>query len=149
MKYTHRSIIFILFLSFFDLFGIINTIKCFTCNKVENITCPGWKRPLVDSVADLGDTSGLYTHCVTITMGEEKGKVVEQSIMPGSTHCSSIFLESWEMLLNSKWNQEVHISCCDQDGCNGDQNSEKSQNSVFKPGWISSVLSLIFIGLRI
>ena len=40
-------------------------------------------RPLVDSEADLGDTSGLYTHCVTISMGEGEGKVVEQSIMPG------------------------------------------------------------------
>ena len=64
-------------------------------------------RPLVESEAE------LLNHCVTIVVGEDR--VVEQSIMPGSTHCSKIFLESWQILLNSKWNQvklnEIKVFC--------------------------------------
>ena len=50
----------------------------------------------------------LLNHCVTIVVGEDR--VVEQSIMPGSTHCAKIFLESWQILLNSKWNQVEHFA---------------------------------------
>ena len=59
-------------------------------------------RPLVESEAE------LLNHCVTIVVGEDR--VVEQSIMPGSTHCAKIFLESWQILLNSKWNQVEHFA---------------------------------------
>ena len=38
-------------------------------------------RPVVDSVADLGDTVGLFTHCVTVTLGD--GTIVKQEILPG------------------------------------------------------------------
>ena len=57
----------------------------------------------MDSETELGDSNNLLSHCVTVVVGEDR--VVEQSIMPGSTHCSKIFLESWQILLNSKWNQ--------------------------------------------
>ena len=58
-------------------------------------------RPLVESEAE------LLNHCVTIVVGEDR--VVEQSIMPGSTHCTKIFLEAWEILLSAKWNQVRRI----------------------------------------
>ena len=71
-------------------------------------------RPLVDSETELGDSNHLLTSCVNIVVGEAEKRVVEQSIMPGSTHCSKIFLESWQILLNSKWNQvklnEIHYN---------------------------------------
>ena len=66
-------------------------------------------RPLVDSVTDLGDTGGaLLDSCVSIIVGGSKdvrGNIVQQSIMPGHTHCTDIFIQSWELLLNAKWNQ--------------------------------------------
>ena len=63
-------------------------------------------RALVDSGTDLGDREGLFlTSCVTIMVGETERRVVQQSIMPGHTHCTDIFIESWELLLNAKWNQ--------------------------------------------
>ena len=63
---------------------------------------------MVDSETELGDSNNLLTSCVTIVVEGEERRVVEQSIMPGSTHCTKIFLESWEILLNSKWNQVGH-----------------------------------------
>ena len=65
-------------------------------------------RPLVDSGTDLGDREGVFlTSCVTILVGEAgaERRVVQQSVMPGHTHCTDIFIESWELLLNAKWNQ--------------------------------------------
>ena len=47
----------------------------------------------------------FLTSCVTILVGETERRVVQQSIMPGHTHCTDIFIESWELLLNAKWNQ--------------------------------------------
>ena len=71
-------------------------------------------RPLMDSSLDLGDKEGVFLDsCVSIIVGgggEERGEVVQQSIMPGSTHCSDIFIESWELLLNAKWNQVWNCS---------------------------------------
>lgn len=63
----------------------------------------------MDSETELGDSNNLLTSCVTIVVGEEERRVVEQSIMPGSTHCTKIFLEAWEILLNAKWNQVRRI----------------------------------------
>ena len=38
-----------------------------------------------------------------------KDRVVKQSIVPGSTSCSEIFLETWKIVLSSKWNQVESI----------------------------------------
>ena len=46
---------------------------------------------------------GLFNHCVTVKLAD--GRIIEQNIYPGSTHCQEIFLQSWTMLLNSQWNQ--------------------------------------------
>ena len=50
-----------------------------------------------------GDLVGLYNQCVTISLGD--GRVVEQNIYPGETHCQQIFSQAWGVLLNSQWNQ--------------------------------------------
>ena len=49
------------------------------------------------------DAVGLFNHCVTVKLAD--GRVIEQNIYPGSTHCQEIFIQSWSMLLNSQWNQ--------------------------------------------
>ena len=75
----------------------------------------------MDSVTDLGDSNGLLTSCVSIVVGGGgragvRGSLVQQTIMPGDTHCTKIFIESWELLLNAKWNQ-VNDFCKDSDNC--------------------------------
>ena len=49
------------------------------------------------------DVVGLFNHCVTVKLAD--GRIIEQNIYPGSTHCQEIFIQSWTMLLNSQWNQ--------------------------------------------
>ena len=62
-------------------------------------------------MTDLGDKGGtLLDSCVSIIVGGSKdvrGKIVQQNIMPGHTHCTDIFIQSWELLLNAKWNQVI------------------------------------------
>ena len=60
-------------------------------------------RSPIDSVVTKGDLVGLYNQCVTVSLGD--GRVVEQNIYPGETHCLPIFKQAWRMLLNSQWNQ--------------------------------------------
>ena len=60
-------------------------------------------RSPIDSVVTKGDLVGLYNQCVTVSLGD--GRVVEQNIYPGETHCQPIFKQAWRMLLNSQWNQ--------------------------------------------
>ena len=60
-------------------------------------------RSPIDSVVTKGDLVGLYNQCVTVSLGD--GRVVEQNIYPGETHCQSVFKQAWRMLLNSQWNQ--------------------------------------------
>lgn len=95
----------------------VQALKCFHCDLAKNITCPGWDRAPIDSALNLGDLVGLYDQCVTVRLAD--GRIIEQNIYPGETHCKPIFLQSWQLLLNNQWNQEVQISCCNEDGCNG------------------------------
>ena len=60
-------------------------------------------RPPIDSVETKQDVVGLFNHCVTVKLAD--GRIIEQNIYPGSTHCQEIFIQSWTMLLNSQWNQ--------------------------------------------
>jgi len=100
------------------LFAVSSGLKCYGCDEEKNQTCPGWSRGVVDTVADLGDQLGLYTHCVTVELGD--GRIVNQGPYPGDTHCAPTFLDAWAQHLNAKWNQEVEIRCCTEDHCNGD-----------------------------
>ena len=119
-------------------------------------------RPLVDSGTDLGDREGVFlTSCVTILVGEAGAgrRVVQQAVMPGHTHCTDIFIESWELLLNAKWNQvrpqlstsliiipnmlqQVEIKCCNKDGCNNEGNT--LQKSYQPPSSTPSPYLLLF-----
>ena len=65
-------------------------------------------REAVDTEVDLGDQVGLYTHCVTVELGD--GRIVHQGPYPGHTHCAPTFLDAWEQLLNAQWNQVLQIS---------------------------------------
>ena len=58
-------------------------------------------------MADFGDNTGLYTHCVTVQLGD--GRIVHQGAYPGETHCAPTFLEAWKQFLNAKWNQVMRI----------------------------------------
>ena len=60
-------------------------------------------RSPVDSVVTKGDLVGLYDQCVTVILGD--GRMVEQNIYPGETHCQPVFKRAWQALLNSRWNQ--------------------------------------------
>ena len=57
----------------------------------------------VDTEVDLGDKVGLYTHCVTVELGD--GRIVHQGAYPGTTHCAPTFIDAWSQLLNAQWNQ--------------------------------------------
>ena len=96
-----------------------SSLQCYHCNAAQNISCPGWERwkyippllcdnispfrPPIDSVKTKLDVVGLFNHCVTVKLAD--GRIIEQNIYPGSTHCQEIFIQSWTMLLNSQWNQ--------------------------------------------
>lgn len=96
--------------------SIVTSLKCYHCDVASNITCPGYDRPPIDSLETKLDIVGLFNHCVTVKLAD--GSIIEQNIYPGSTHCQEIFLQSWKLLLNSQWNQEVFIECCTEDLCN-------------------------------
>merc|ERR1711988_174724 len=95
----------------------ISSLQCYYCDTARNVSCPGWERPPIDSVKTKLDVVGLFNHCVTVKLAD--GRIIEQNIYPGSTHCQEIFLQSWTMLLNSQWNQDVTVDCCTEDLCNG------------------------------
>ena len=105
---------------------LLTCLECYHCDLAANLSCPGWTRccvvlcmisltglcrPPIDSVIAKGDVVGLYTMCVTVTLGD--GRMVEQNIYPGETHCQQIFRQAWRMLLNSQWNQvRLHKIYC-------------------------------------
>merc|ERR1712223_1272260 len=71
---------------------------------------------------------GLFNHCVTVKL--EDGRIIEQNIYPGSTHCQEIFIQAWTMLLNSQWNQDVTVDCCTEDLCNGPRDKTLAWSSA-------------------
>lgn len=103
-------------------------LSCYRCDVKHNLSCPGWTRDPVDTVKDLGDNNGLYTHCVTVTLKD--GTIVEQNPYPGNTHCKDKFVESWQYLLNQEYNQEVEVLCCEGDTCNGNPEPIKKNRSA-------------------
>ena len=45
-------------------------LLCYRCDALHQpkSDCPGWHRRPIDSLRDLGDRGGLYTHCVDIRL---------------------------------------------------------------------------------
>ena len=55
-----------------------NALLCYRCDGLNQATsdCPGWHRRPVDSLRDLQDRGGLYTHCIDIRLAN--GTVIYQ-----------------------------------------------------------------------
>ena len=53
-------------------------LLCYRCDGLNQATsdCPGWHRRPVDSLRDLQDRGGLYTHCIDIRLAN--GTVIYQ-----------------------------------------------------------------------
>ena len=54
-----------------------------------------------------GDLVGLYTSCVRVSL--ETGEVVEQNIVPATTHCHPVFVREWTRLLQIRYNSGVRV----------------------------------------
>ena len=88
---------FSLILLVLGLLKSCNALLCYRCNALNNPTsnCPGWHRRPVDSLRDLQDRGGLYTHCIDIRLAN--GTVIYQVINSKlikkvfSFHIQSIF----------------------------------------------------------
>ena len=158
--------------------GLISSLQCYYCDTARNVSCPGWERcatnykpslgisvlvyrPPIDSVKTKLDVVGLFNHCVTVKLAD--GRIIEQNIYPGSTHCQEIFLQSWTMLLNSQWNQvtaslcwaslltcylcqDVTVDCCTEELCNGPRDKTLAWSQA---NYLSSPLTLLLVTLAI
>ena len=94
-------------------------LLCYRCDALEkaNSDCPGWKRRPIDSLRDLGDRGGLYTHCVDIRLAN--GTVLYQDLHPARPSCQGNFLTVWKEKLVKEFKQDVSVICCEWNRCNG------------------------------
>ena len=53
------------------------------------------------------DSAGLFTSCVRVSL--ETGEVVEQNIVPATTHCHPVFVREWARLLGLRYNTRVSV----------------------------------------
>ena len=53
------------------------------------------------------DSAGLLTSCVRVSL--KSGQVVEQNIVPASTHCHPVFVREWARLLGVRYNTRVLV----------------------------------------
>ena len=117
----------------------MNIIFLFSINPVEiffnsnfNTICPsllvskfwyifhsflGWIRRPVDSLRDLNDRGGLFTHCVDIRLAN--GTVLYQDLHPERPSCRSDFLRTWRETLRKEYKMDVSVICCEWNRCNG------------------------------
>ena len=109
--------------------GLSDGIKCFKCDALESpiSNCPGWHRNPVDSVRDLRDRGGLYTHCTDIRLAN--GTVVHQGPVPASPSCGEMFLHTWQETLQKRYKQKVRARCCEDNLCNGPFGAAQSAHS--------------------
>lgn len=98
----------------------VNSISCYRCDALEKerSDCPGWHRRAINSVMDLGDRGGLYTHCLDIRLAN--GTVLHQDVVPAQPACKSSFIQTWKLTLQRTYQQHVSIICCDWSRCNGE-----------------------------
>ena len=54
------------------------------------------------------DLAGLYTSCVRVSL-DTTGEVVEQNIVPATTHCHPVFVREWTRLLGIRYNTRVTV----------------------------------------
>ncbi|CAB4060909.1 unnamed protein product [Lepeophtheirus salmonis] len=125
-------------------------IKCYRCDAIESPrnSCPGTLRRPVDTVRDLRDRGGLYTHCIEIKL--RNGTIVHQAPVPASPTCGKFFLHTWEMTLSEKYHTRVRARCCSRDLCNGltgRAGETHNQSSVFALSLLISYLTVY--GLKV
>ena len=97
----------------------VDSISCYRCDALDSpkSNCPGWTRRAVNSVMDLGDRGGLYTHCVDVRLAN--GTVLHQDLVPALPSCKSSFISTWRASLQKTYQQHISIMCCDWSRCNG------------------------------
>ncbi len=115
--------------SFFALVALLSSmdlgaeaILCYRCDATKSresrdMTCPGWHRRPVDSLRDLGDRGGLYSHCVDVRLAN--GTVLDQGVHPLYPTCVGDFLSIWREKLVKEYKQDVSVICCEWNRCNG------------------------------
>lgn len=120
MKATANSAVWplacILLLSLIEL---SEAILCYRCDALHQrkSDCPGWHRRPIDSLGDLRDRGGLYTHCVDVRLAN--GTVLYQDVHPLHPTCMGSFLSLWREKLVKQFKQDVSVICCDWNRCNG------------------------------
>jgi hypothetical protein len=97
----------------------VDSISCYRCDALDSKTsdCPGWMRRPINSVLDLHDRGGLYTHCVDVRLAN--GTVLHQDVVPTLPTCKASFIQTWHDTLVKTYDMEVSIICCEWNKCNG------------------------------
>ena len=97
----------------------VNSISCYRCDALDSKVsdCPGWMRRPINSVLDLHDRGGLYTHCVDVRLAN--GTVLHQDVVPTLPTCKARFIQTWHNVLVKRYEMEVSIICCKWNKCNG------------------------------
>ena len=98
----------------------VHSISCFRCDSLEKKTgdCPGWNRVPVNSVTNLGDMNGFYTHCLDVRIASDN-TVIHQNVIPHRPTCRSDFIKIWKSSLESQLKTNITITCCGTNACNG------------------------------
>ena len=97
----------------------VDSISCYRCDALDSKVsdCPGWVRRPINSVLDLRDRGGLYTHCVDVRLAN--GTVLHQDVVPTLPTCKASFIQTWHDSLVKRYQMEVSIICCEWNRCNG------------------------------
>ena len=97
----------------------VDSISCYRCDALDSkkSDCPGWVRRPINSVLDLGDRGGLYTHCIDVRLAN--GTVLHQDVVPTLPSCKASFIQTWHDTLVKRYSMEVSIICCEWNRCNG------------------------------
>ena len=102
----------------------VESISCYRCDALDSkkSDCPGWVRRPINSVLDLHDRGGLYTHCIDVRLSN--GTVIHQDVVPTFPTCKASFIQSWHDALVKTYDTEVSIICCEWNRCNGPNERE-------------------------
>ena len=118
-------------------------LQCYRCDALNQPVsdCPGWIRRPVDSLRDLNDRGGLYTHCVDIRLAN--GTVLYQDLHPERPTCMGNFLSIWRDKLVKDFKQDVSVICCEWNRCNGPNAMASKPESHFFMHFALAVILLI------
>jgi len=113
MKSASLSVSFFQILITYVLTSGVGCLRCYRCDGLNQVRqsnnqinhfdkffvkaqsdCPGWRRRPVDTIRDLGDLGGLYTHCVDVRL--DNGTVLYQNTQSLHPICVDGFLQMWK-----------------------------------------------------